>query len=139
MLGPVQSHPCSHSLDQTGVRWCGHGDMNMKTSLLWLLAATSGGCCVVKPLQDPHLQFLLVSNCDSSWGVVSGCREGWAGGGSTLLQTICSQKLLSAGRPPAGQGPRNLAARSITVTWTVLSLVTRVTMLARCHEDVTKM
>ena len=41
-------------------------------------------CCHL--LQDPHLQFLLVSNCDSSWGVVSGRGVARA----TLLQTICS-------------------------------------------------
>ena len=90
MLGPVQSHPCSHSLDQTGVRWCGHGDISSED-----ITALAVGCYIRRllcchPLQDPHLKFLLVSNCDSSWGVVSGCREGWAGGGSTLLQTICS-------------------------------------------------
>ena len=41
-------------------------------------------CCHL--LQDPHLQFLLVSNCDSSWGVVSGRGVARA----ALLQTICS-------------------------------------------------
>ena len=45
---PVQSHPCSHSLDQTGVRWCGHGDISHE-DIITALAATSAGCCVVPP------------------------------------------------------------------------------------------
>ena len=47
-LCPVQSHPCSHSLDRGGVRWCGHGDISHE-DIITALAATSGGCCVVTP------------------------------------------------------------------------------------------
>ena len=152
-LCPAQSHPCTvlyctvSGTESPLQSQLGPG----RGALLWTWAReisyediTVHGCYIRRLLcchllQDPHLQFLLVSNCDSSWGVVC------LGGG--WLELPCYRPSVARScclptRPPLARDPatwRRVQHCNVDTTQAGHEGHEGGRVSRGCNEDVTKM